>query len=956
MNQQSPHSIFHISGIQQNSLIKACVIVLLCCCWCLAPLFAQDAIQVAGVSTVESVQSGPWSSPATWQGGSIPGDDARVLISHEVTVDGMITQEMKSIRIASGAKLQYATSVNTELRTEYLVSEKDGSFEIGTASNKIDPAVTARLVFAERGGTSFSEDPNRFAPGAVFMGSVRMHGAEKTSWLTFENTYQPSKDATQLVLDSAPSGWRIGDQLALAGTDINSFTSDEVVEITGISGSIISIKDPLIRAHKAPSQAADLDVHLANLTRNIVITSENSSVTSLNGEFHKPRGHMMFMHNQDVDLRYVEANQIGRTDKSIILDDWDFEDLERGPNTGSPVPNGGRNPRGRYSFHFHRGAVNTSVFPAQAFLPNPAHVEGCVVNNDPGWGFVSHSSRVNFIRNVSYDVVGSAFCTESGNETGSFIENIAIRTYNPAEPMTSIPRPRESYFEGEVTQALADIREGRQDFAWQGDGFWLHGTGVTVQGNVVAGATGHAYVYWVDGLIEKGLGMARGDIDTHVPTDEFPELNQALKDWKTEFPGFVLDIWYLQPRPFRNNTAYTFARGVHTYYVHTEFHLSTEESDDPEEFMNLTPDIYRKQLNLEFDNTILWNIRRRGFGHNHTSNVTIKNSRVVGYNSSPEFENYGTNPLPGIVAEEPVVIGMDLDFYHNTYNWTLINNTIEGFSGNAVGLTTPLNANVVIDGGTFNNSGTDIEIKNPTHEPQDYFPMVFDGSPGITIKEDAGPITFLNSEENIVLLPQLHMHIMDQDAFPLLGTAKEGEWFFTPQNMFFNFGPFKESQVYYDAQSAGFVPITPEVRCTLEGGEDECIPNRFVGKTNTQLRNQNNGRSFGGTIAPNTAGRHPMIEGGRVTNAEGGTVLATEELEPNIILYPNPTCDVLKLEGNLNKRYIQLLSITGQVVVSRIAASHSAEIDLSELPAGIYSLQLTNRRNGKVTAHKIIKL
>ncbi|UII79888.1 G8 domain-containing protein [Flagellimonas sp. CMM7] len=841
-------------GILFNSLVLSCNIV------------AQTPLQVAGAATKTAIQNGNWSEASTW-GGSIPDSDSRVLIPDgiTVTVDGMIAEEMKSIRIAKGAKLQYATNVNTELRTEYLVSEMGGIFEIGTASNKISPNVKASLIFAERGGTTQVEDPERFAPGAVLMGPVRMHGAEKTNWLAFNNANQPSKGTTKLVLNKAPSGWQIGDKLALAGTDINSFTSDEVVEITGVSGGIITIKTPLLRDHKAPSQASDLDVHIANLSRNVVITSENTSVTSIRGDFHKPRGHMMFMHNQDVDLRYVEANNTGRTDKSILLDDWDFEDLARGKSTGNPVPKGGRNPRGRYSFHFHRGAVDTGVYPAKAFLPKPAHVEGCVVNNDPGWGFVNHSSRVNFLGNVSYDVVGSAFCTESGNETGSFVENIAIRTYNPAEPMTTEPRPRNSYVDGEPTQALADIREGRQDFAWQGDGFWFHGTGVTVDGNVVAGSTGHAYVYWVDGLIEKGLGMARGDIDTHVPANEFPVLNKALKDWKAQYPGFVLDIWYLQPRPFRNNTAYTLARGVHTYYVHTEFHLSREQSSDPEEWMNLTPDIYRKQLNLVFDNTVLWNIRRRGFGHNHTSNVTIKNSRVVGYNASQELEDYGTNPLPGIIAEEPVAIGMDLDFYHNTFNWNLINNTIEGFSGNAIGLTTPLNANVVIDGGTFNNSGTDIEIKNPTHEPEEDFPLVFDkGNPKVIIKENAGPIRFLNVNKNIVLLPQLHNNRFDQDAFPLIGPAKEGNWFFTPQDIVLKFGEFKNSKVYYHAQDPEYIPFREEIRFSLRGRRSECLEKKYIGKTNKQLSLQNSGVSFAGAIAPITATKHPMIIGGKV--------------------------------------------------------------------------------------------
>ncbi|MEM8895815.1 MAG: G8 domain-containing protein, partial [Bacteroidota bacterium] len=807
--------------------------------------------------------------------GDIPSTDDRILISANitVTVDDIIDDDFKSIRIADGGKLQFATNVNTELRTEYLVSEMGGAFEIGTLDNPITADVSAKLVFAERGGTTVEEDPERFAPGAVLMGPVSMHGAHKTSWLAFDNAHQPAAGVTQLMLEYSPEGWEAGDQLALAGTDINSFTSDEVVEIASISDNIVTITSPSLRNHQAPAQASDLDVHLANMTRNIVVTSENKSITSISGDYRKPRGHMMFMHNQNVDLRYVEANNIGRTDKSIILDDWDFEELARDKNTGTPVPNGGKNPRGRYSFHFHRGAVDTSIYPAKAFLPDPAHVEGCVVNNDPGWGFVNHSSRVNFVRNVSYDVIGSAFCTEAGNETGSFIENIAIRTYNPNEPMTKVPRPRKSYVRGRVTLALADIREGRQDFAWQGDAFWFHGTGVTVEGNVAAGSTGHAYVYWTDGLIEKGLGIARGDIDAHVPEDEFPDLNKALKDWQNEHPYFVLDIWYLQPRPFKDNTAYTFARGVHTYYVNTEFHLSDEPTYDQEERFNLTPDVYRKHLNLVFDNTTLWNIRRRGFGHNHSANITIQNSRVVGYNASEEYEDYGTNPLPGIIADEPVVIGMDLDFYHNTYNWNLINNTIEGFSGNAVGITTPMNANVTIDGGTFNNSGTDIEIKNPTQHPQDYFPMVFEGEPSVTIKDESGPIRFLNQNKNIVLLPQLHLYRYSQDAFPLLGGPKEETFFLMSQKIKFDFGPFNSSQAFYNAQGHDFIPISSDWNCITEGRRaGTCVPKRYVNRTNSDLRRRE-GSSFGGEILPDNALSHPMLVGGKATNITLGGLM-----------------------------------------------------------------------------------
>jgi hypothetical protein len=874
---------------------------------------AQNPIQVAGTATKTATSSGNWTSTATW-GGSLPGTDARVLIPSgiTVTVDSEISTEFKSIRIEG--TLKFATNVNTELRTEYLVSSMMGTLEIGTSTSKIATGVSANLVFAERGGTTSSFDPNRFVPGAVLMGPTTMHGADKTSWLALQT--HPSAGATQFTLKSAPTGWQVGDQLVVAGTDpitnasINStdeIGSDEVVTITNVSGSTVTFTPALVRNHKAPSQASDLDVHVANLSRNIIISSENTSVTSISGEFRKPRGHIMFMHNLNVNLKYVEANNLGRTDKTVLLDDWDFEDLARGQNTGSPVANGGRNPRGRYSFHFHRGGLDESVFPAKPItpLPTPAHVEGCVVNTDPGWGFVNHSSRVNFVKNVSYNVVGSAFSTESGNETGSFVENIAIRTINPNNPIMSAPRPRDSYTDGGPTQALSDINEGRQDFAWQGDGFWLHGAGVTVQGNVVAGCTGHAYVYWTDGLIEKGMGMARGDIDAHVPASEFPTLNQALKDWKATYPTFVLDIWYLKSRPFTNNTAYGFSRGVQTYYVHTEFHQSTDtESNDPELWFNDLPAVYKDQLDLVLDGTTLWNIGKVGFEHNHTANVTIQNSRIVGYGCRTGYEDYGTNPAPNHISYEPEVIGLDLDFFHNTHRWNLYNNTIEGFSGNAVGVALPINAVVTMNGGTFNNAGTDILIGSPDrHLEEDGFGDAMLSTqitkPEILIE---GNISFQNPNNNIVMDPQLFYHEIDGKGFPLLGEPGVDDlFFFAPQEIKLNFGPFDNAIAYFNEQDASYMPITSGSsgnRCSF-GDEVLCISNQYANKTNTQLEAQYN-KSFAGAITPNTAVTHPIIIGGKVSAVSGGCA-GSPPVAPSSVTASNNACNSIDISwSNVN--------------------------------------------------------
>jgi len=931
---------------------------------------AQTPMQVAGTANKTATSSGNWSSAATW-GGTLPVNDDRILIPNgvTVTVDGMISEEFKSIRIDDGATLKFATNVNTELRTEYLFSSMMATLEIGTSTNKVSSNVKASLVFAERGGTTSSFDPERFAPGAVLMGTTTMHGADKTSWLTLQT--HPSAGATQFVLNAAPVGWQVGDKVVVAGTDpitnasissTSEFERDEVVTITAISGNTVTFTPALVRDHKAPSQASDLDVHVANLSRNIVVSSENTSVTSISGEFRKPRGHLMFMHTLNVDLRYVETDNLGRTDKTVLLDDWDFEDLDANQNTGSPVPNGGKNPRGRYSFHFHRGGLDTSVFPARPItpLPTPAHVEGCVVNTDPGWGYVNHSSRVDFIRNVSYNVVGGAFNTEAGNETGSFIENIAIRTVNSSNPVMSAPRPR-TPSDDAPTSSLVDLRESRQDFAWQGDGFWFHSTGLTVQGNVVSGCTGHAYVFWSEGMIEKGLGAARGDIDAHVPAAEFPTLNQELHNWKSTYPNFVLDVWYLKPRPFTNNIAYGFPRGIQTYYHNTEFHRKIDPSEtDPNVWMNDLPPMYKDQLQFVIDSAVLWNIGRTGFGHETSTNITIQNSRIVGYNSRTGFENYGTHPVPiQYLAQEPEVIGIDMDYFFNTHRWILNNNTIEGFSGNAVGIVLPVSAQTTINGGVFNNSGTDIMIfsadKNFVNDMGEGFGVgMLSTAPTKTTALLTGNITFANPTNNIVLDAQNLYDEIPGKGFPLIAGAKEDPlYFFAPQEITLNFGPFNNARAYFNEQDATAIPIATANRCAFTE-PSECVNSQYVNQTNTQL-NTSFSNSYLGSITPNTAVSHPMVIGGKV---EGSALsVADLNIESNIQLYPNPSGGMINIKTSetITIKKITVYSLTGRLIMEP-ELTESNSINLRPISSGVYLLKIeTGDPSGTLTKKIIIE-
>lgn len=797
----------------KNSILALSVILI----WIVQTSYGQSPLPVAGTANATASTSGNWSDANTWSAGAVPSTDARVLIPENITVTiaSKLSASYKSVRI--DGTLKFANDVDTELSTEFLVSSMSGSLEIGTSTAPIASNVSAKIIVADRGGTTTTDDPERFAPGIILMGPVRMYGTEKTSWTTLEQ--QPAAGATTLTVKSSPTGWAVGDQLILPATQPGDFTSDEIVTISSINGTQIGLSTATTKPHQAPSEASHLDVHVANLTRNILLTSENSSVSA------KRRGHVMFMHNLDVDMRYVELTNMGRTDKSIPLDDYTWPELEESPSF-RPPRGAYNNPRGRYSVHFHRGGFNPSL--------KAAHVEGVTVNNDPGWGYVNHSSRVDFVRNVSYDVVGGAFNTESGDETGSFVENIALRTVNPQDPQLNPRHPN----------ALVDIREEFQDFAWQGDAFWFHSLAVKTEGNVAAGVSGHAFVWWPEGLIENGLGMVRANKDLHI-TDAS---QRALLDQSTMGADFVLECWMVPAAPFKDNTAYTISKGVVGYYVHTRF------LDEIEEKNNIVGDAYRNTLDFLVENTTLWNIRSKGVEFLFSSHISFKGNQVYGYNSPAS------------------AYGMKLNHFHNLDDWDILDNRLEGFNNANVALATPTNATVKIDGGLFNNSSTDISIGevNFLNLPENEDEEAEDDESGVIGKTartmSISNVNFQQMTSNIVMDADFNLINQDvQDGLDVPDEVKTVLYFLLNDEITLNYGPFQNTRLYFEQSAADFIPITSANATAELEAETITIPSQYHNLTNQQLRGITNPpSSFGGAIMPSDALSHPSITGGRV--------------------------------------------------------------------------------------------
>ena len=576
-------------------------------------------------STHRAVASGDWSDSSVWENGQLPTAGARIVIPADVsvTVDSEINTRFETLRI--DGTLRFATNANTRLRVDTMVSTHDGVLEIGTNSIPIQPEFTAKVEFIDDGTINRNIDPTQIGRGAILHGTTTIYGAETTGRMALAT--HPMAGSSQLQLSTVPVGWEAGDQLIITST--NGPENDEIRTISSISGTTVTLNQPLAMDHIAPQ--TDLDVYVANTTRNVQFSSENSSVAN--------RGHIMFMHTLNVDTNYASFANMGRTDKTRELDDFEFiftEDavgnlggapidfqLEAGPAT---------NIRGRYPIHFHRGGTEPGS--------TPARMNGSVVLDSPGWGFVNHSSNVDITNNVTYDVKGAAFYTEAGNEIGSIVGNLAIRTVNPNVSMND-----DGTFD-------VDLQHGQQSFGVDGDGFWLSGHMVSLRDNVSAGASGHGIIIWSDGLVEPDTGRAT------VPVERVA--NGHLITNRSEIP-----VWWAPLAPIENNTAYSSVIGFRSRYVHSATYLGEVGSSFHE-----TPDqAYVETLAPTVDGLVVWGARD-GVLLNYNERMSLKNARLIG-TGAPWMQFGGTTDT-----------GMGIDMYNEVSRGpgVLENISVEGYS------------------------------------------------------------------------------------------------------------------------------------------------------------------------------------------------------------------------------------------------------------------------------------
>ena len=463
----------------------------------------QDLVKTI---TAESVDSGAWSNPKTWKDGIVPKDGDRILIhaNHRVVINRELTQHYRTIKLEG--ELAFNPHKNTSLYVDTLLSEPGSVLRIGEPRNPIDADKRAKLIISDyneegmitKDKNSPDYDPLRIGQGVLTNGLFLAHGAEKTPYLAISGE-GVTKDSKTITLEEEPEGWRVGDKVVVLGTSPSGTESEERT-IADIDGDTITLDKALKYDHLIPEttiQDDRIQVHVANITRNIIIETdpkvledakietqqkiaeENSHLKHKNKHANKHgkksrkkeanidttyfiehRGHVLFMHNNNVNLNYVEFKDLGRTFKQYPLDETKFK--------GERATYIGKNQAARYSVHFHRAGLDGKV----------GRINGCVVDSSPGWGYVNHSSNVIMKENIAYKVYGSSFITEAGDENGVFEGNMAIATRGYGKSDVKGWGHRNHYY---------------GDGGYHGNGFWIRGPYVDIVDNIINGSSNAAF-------------------------------------------------------------------------------------------------------------------------------------------------------------------------------------------------------------------------------------------------------------------------------------------------------------------------------------------------------------------------------------------------------------------------------------------------------------------------------
>lgn len=313
------------------------------------------------------------SLPAHAQSGLLVVNDGEVVtISTSTTVTGIVVNAGGELRFDPGRSVIVTSTANVEIYGKLTIHPL-------TTTHTLRFVGINEANFVGGGMDVLASDVGLWVMGD---GVLDIAGATKTAWTRAAGSI--AQNATQIVLESAPVGWRVGDEISIAPTEHPSvgsafYSGFDLRTIVAINGATITLNGGTSYAHPAvtnPFNGAIYGAEVLNFTRTARIegTGDGGPLLANNG-----RSHIFIRSTQPQAISYLAIRHMGprKVDGQYTL----FV-------------------TGRYGLHFHH-----SLDGSRGSL-----VEGVVIRDTGSHAFVCHASHgCTFQDTISYNTFENAY-------------------------------------------------------------------------------------------------------------------------------------------------------------------------------------------------------------------------------------------------------------------------------------------------------------------------------------------------------------------------------------------------------------------------------------------------------------------------------------------------------------------------------------------------------------------
>ena len=381
-----------------------------------------------------------WSDPGTWGGNAPPNSSTPIVFIPNGTHIRLDTSIYIRIWVIEGI-LSFADGADLDIGAEAILVNH-GELHAGSKSSPFQ----SKLTFTLHGHWGSHQLP---VFGIKFLGLTRgkmsIHGKPKTPWAKLGAT--SSADQSILTLESPPTGWEVGDALAVTSMAPsvnctmarNDLCEVEEVTVQQVNGATVTLSAPLRYDHTVEVVAVAgrnpvfLHTEVVNLNRNVKITGAMAANSAGFG------GHVMLLQPTDGEssLSHVEFTKMGQSQRV-----------------------------GRYPLHMHAVTEAGGVGDLTSMT-----VEGVSVHHSFNRGINIHGGRgAQVLSSTIYKNLGHAFFVEDGSETGNvFRGNLGALTMRAMSLLESDQTPS-TFWITNVDNVFEDnVAAGGDSF-----GFWIN--------------------------------------------------------------------------------------------------------------------------------------------------------------------------------------------------------------------------------------------------------------------------------------------------------------------------------------------------------------------------------------------------------------------------------------------------------------------------------------------------